>query len=541
MMLLTDVLIRPSLLLLAGFALAALLRRRSAASRHAVILAAIVAAAAVVPLARIVPSWTIAPITPGAASAPVVSVVTDGELPAAPGAAEPLAAGAGPAEPFAAGASWADVALIVWAAGFAVSLALLLIRLAALARTSARATRVEGPRWHQMAEEIATAYRLRRPPILLRTASPHLIATWGLLRPRVLLPAPALEWSDERVRIVLCHELAHVRRHDWLVQICAEIILTLHWFNPLMVLACRQLRRESEHAADDQVLWAGVKPPDYAAQLLALAHPVRLTGAWTSAMPMARASTLERRISAMLNARLDRRVVSPRAATAIAALFLAAALPVAALRAVQSAPLPLTGVIYDDSGAVLPGVSLTLVDWQDFKWQATTDSAGRFDFPPVQPGRYTLEASLRGFRALRNEFDLKTARDWSRAVTMPVGVLTEQITVSASRVAARPASQGPTPIRVGGNVKAPQKVLNVNPVYPESMREAGLSGQVPIEAIIGSDGAVQSARVLGAHVHPDFAAAALTAVRQWLFTPTLLNGRAVDVAINVTVTFTLTE
>jgi protein TonB len=71
------------------------------------------------------------------------------------------------------------------------------------------------------------------------------------------------------------------------------------------------------------------------------------------------------------------------------------------------------------------------------------------------------------------------------------------------------------------------------------MREAGLSGQVPIEAMIGRDGTVRSVRVLSAQVHPDFATAAVDAVRQWLFTPTLLNGQAVEVVMRVSITFDL--
>ena len=71
------------------------------------------------------------------------------------------------------------------------------------------------------------------------------------------------------------------------------------------------------------------------------------------------------------------------------------------------------------------------------------------------------------------------------------------------------------------------------------MRDAGLTGDVPIEAIIGRDGTVSSVRVLSAQVHPDFAIAAVDAVRQWRFSPTLLNGVPVEVAIKVSVRFDL--
>ena len=71
------------------------------------------------------------------------------------------------------------------------------------------------------------------------------------------------------------------------------------------------------------------------------------------------------------------------------------------------------------------------------------------------------------------------------------------------------------------------------------MREAGREGVVPIEAIIGPDGSVTSVRVLSAEVHPDFAIAAAEAVRQWKFTPTLLNGAPVEVVMTVKVQFNL--
>ena len=144
---------------------------------------------------------------------------------------------------------------------------------------------------------------------------------------------------------------------------------------------------------------------------------------------------------------------------------------------------------------------------------------------------------------MRNEFTLRSTRDWDRAITLGVGELQETIRVSAQRPAAAsvPSSAQPQRIRVGGNIRPPRKLLNVNPVYPATMREAGREGTVPIQAIIGVDGSVTSLRVLGAEIHPDFAKAAADAVRQWKFTPTLLNGAAVEVVMKVEVTFSLSE
>jgi len=73
------------------------------------------------------------------------------------------------------------------------------------------------------------------------------------------------------------------------------------------------------------------------------------------------------------------------------------------------------------------------------------------------------------------------------------------------------------------------------------LREAGLEGVVPMDAIIGVDGGVLSVRVLSAQVAPGFAASAVAAVKQWRFTPTLLNGAPVEVQMTVSVSFSLTD
>jgi TonB family protein len=213
-------------------------------------------------------------------------------------------------------------------------------------------------------------------------------------------------------------------------------------------------------------------------------------------------------------------------------------LPVALVRARQ-APAPLVGTIYDVSGAVMPGVAVTLVDANQNNWTAKSNPSGRFELPAVGPGTYVLQVALAGFRTLRQEFTLQTARDWDRAITLQVGDLQETITVRSSRAAPPEQAAANQPVRVGGRIKPPAKVRDVRPVYPTTMREAGLSGQVPIEAMIGRDGTVRSVRVLSAQVHPDFATAAVDAVRQWLFTPTLLNGQAVEVVMRVSITFDL--
>jgi protein TonB len=91
-------------------------------------------------------------------------------------------------------------------------------------------------------------------------------------------------------------------------------------------------------------------------------------------------------------------------------------------------------------------------------------------------------------------------------------------------------------VRVGGNIKPPMKLKDVRPSYPPIAQSARVQGVVIIEATIGPNGKVQDARVLRSI--PLLDSAALDAVRQWEFTPTLMNGQPTDILMNVTVQFT---
>ena len=95
----------------------------------------------------------------------------------------------------------------------------------------------------------------------------------------------------------------------------------------------------------------------------------------------------------------------------------------------------------------------------------------------------------------------------------------------------------PAPIRVGGNIEPPRKIVDVGPVYPAVAQQARVQGLVICEVLIGPDGKVADARILRSIALLD--QAALDAVRQWEYTRTLLNGNPVPVIMTVTVNFTL--
>jgi beta-lactamase regulating signal transducer with metallopeptidase domain len=159
------------------------------------------------------------------------------------------------------------------------------------------------------AMQIAGQLGLRRP-VPVRIGAVDVPATWGWRRPRILLPADAEQWSRERLRRVLVHELAHIKRRDWPLTLVAEMARAVHWYNPLAWAGLSRMRVERERACDDMVLGTGVRPSDYATDLLEVARGA--TGPFASApvMALGRGHRLSDRIEDLLDAR-RRRVERP--------------------------------------------------------------------------------------------------------------------------------------------------------------------------------------------------------------------------------------
>ena len=305
-----------SLIVFGALAISFLLRRRSAALRHWVLAAGVACAAAVPLLTAVVPAWPLPFATPTAFTPYEIRSRNRRRLHRSLRAWQPpllrrrLRRGR---RRFRGLDVWAYVRRI-WLAGAAVGLSILLIGMLRLAWLAIHAHRITAGRWHDLAEEISRSYGLRRPITLLQSPHPSLLVTWGLARPKVILPAAAAAWSEERARVVLSHELAHIRRGDWIVQLSAELLRALYWFNPLLWVACRRLRLESEHACDDEVMSRGVEGTDYATHLIELARALnQRRHTWFPAPAMARPSSLERRVRAMLNVQHDRGSISATA------------------------------------------------------------------------------------------------------------------------------------------------------------------------------------------------------------------------------------
>jgi beta-lactamase regulating signal transducer with metallopeptidase domain len=512
-------------------------------------LASAVAVALATPLlVGVAPSWTLPVPAPASASQSQAAQSTTGRAPriGLTTTIQPASATTVPER----GIEPAIVLLTIWMVGVVVNLSGLLFGFLRLHRIAARATMVRDGRWAEAAGELCERLNVRTPVRLLQSDQPAVLVTWGLLSAKVMLPIDAPSWDADRIRVVLAHELAHVQRHDWIIQIASELLRIACWFNPLVWMAAWRLRLESERACDDAVVNLGVSGRDYAVHLLELARQFgRARHIYPAVAIVPRPSNLERRVTAMLNPRLSRRPVSVTTRLATIAALLAIALPIALFA--QTRFSTLSGSVSDPSGGLLPGVTVVAIDTtRGVRHEMVTNRTGQFEIIGLPDGPLVLEATLAGFQKSEQKLTLD-GQDVTRSITLRVGSLQE--TVSVTRGGAPPSFEGqrfsPKPadcapsaagrggaptgtLRIGGQIRQPLKIRHVSPAYPDGASP----GVVILEAVIGPNGLVTDAKVLRTPA-PELALAAETAVRQWEFTPTLLNCVAVPVIMTVTVDF----
>ena len=289
-----EAMLRSSLVLAAAFGLLWLMRRASASERHLVLLLAL-AAALLVPLGMAVTPKVVLPRMGAvtvvearwtAMTAPVQAVSAPHPTAASPGKRFDVADG----------------------------LALLLIGGAVFQLTlfGGALRSLHGVR-HRAVSYLLPVGKRGLPPVFLSTEI-AVAALAGWWRPVILLPAEAVAWSEERLGMVLSHELAHLRRGDHLAQPFLVLTQAFYWWHPLVRVALVWLRREREQACDDLVLGREFSAADYAQTLVEMAARAGTGRAGMAlGLTMASSTRIEGRLRAILNPGLRRKAASPLA------------------------------------------------------------------------------------------------------------------------------------------------------------------------------------------------------------------------------------
>jgi HEAT repeat protein/beta-lactamase regulating signal transducer with metallopeptidase domain len=356
MSILIAALIKTTIVLAGALAVSRALRHHSAAARHLVWTCGLLAVL-VLPLASLaVPRWEVPLVMLDSVVPPVRTVEGEASRDANVAAMEarlrdrrtPVARtpsqGTSDVNPSPAAApSWTTVAIGVWAIGAIALLGRLLVGIVVVRLMARRTEPAADAAWVPVASELARDLGVTH--VEFRQGERGTMPTaWGVLRPVVLMPADAEAWPKDRLRVVLLHELAHVKRADCLTHILAQAACAIHWINPLAWTAVRQARIERERACDDLVLTRGTSDVHYADQLLEIARAMRasrFSAAMAGAsLAMAHRSQLEGRLMAILDPSVPRTPPSRARAAAAGAFAFAALIPLASVQPFAYAVVP---------------------------------------------------------------------------------------------------------------------------------------------------------------------------------------------------------
>jgi TonB family protein len=495
--------------------------------------------------------------------------------------------------------TWIDARLpfvvSVWLGGVIV-LALHLLRgWRTVGRIRNSSSPLTDARWldllQQIAERLGVTVRVR----LLTSSALDVPSVIGWLRPAIVIPVSALAGlSPAHLEAILAHELAHVRRGDYLVNILQRVVETLLFYHPAVWWVSSRIRIERENCCDDLVVsrcadrvayadaltsleelraatpslamgarggdllqrvrrlvepghdpeskWSGGVVMSAVLIVLLLSVGAHLNGTTPDAAPASQQPTdpkpvvvvpevlptitIDRTVvPAVVNVRPIRPKVSP-----------AQGVPMVSQRAT------LSGVIKSPGGSVMPGVTVTLTSTvMTGSRVIVTDAQGYYLLNDLAAGTYEVNVTRPGFRTVTDQVRLSANQNAAFNATLEVGKVTETVIIGRGTRTLLTESEKPFDatgvLRVGGSIKEPKIIKRVEPIYPEVALAAKVQGYVIIEAIIAKDGSVRAAHVI--KPSPLLDDAALAAVRQWVYSPPLVDGEPVEVVMSVTVIFSL--
>jgi beta-lactamase regulating signal transducer with metallopeptidase domain len=299
-----------SMVLATAFAATLTMRRAAASTRHWVWSCAIVGALLSPLTIALLPKWEVGPV---AGLERVVSVLGPAnEVASGAGnhSSDPRARSTGAAAPPKVSSGFHPLQFVafLWASG---TVAILLYAfLGFIAQWRIRRSAESPPvKCVDQLRLLAEIHDVRRPIGIAESDCTSTPIVSGFWNPLIILPRAAADWTPERLRVVLTHELAHIKRGDCFTQRLAWLACAAYWFNPLAWIAVRRLRVEQERACDDFVLASGTKASAYASHLSEIArraHPNRPSLLAAGTLAMARGSQMEGRLLAILDPAIQR-------------------------------------------------------------------------------------------------------------------------------------------------------------------------------------------------------------------------------------------
>lgn len=167
--------------------------------------------------------------------------------------------------------NWVFPVLAIWLSGMLFSLMRLVVGFIKMRRTARAGAKITDSRVKEILVTISGDIRIGDRIRLVSTPEFPMPATFGAIRPFLLLPEKFSRWPKDKLQAILGHEFAHIKRRDHIYNLAAQITCAVYWFNPLVWIALHHFWQERETACDDFVLRKGLRGHDYADHLLEIA------------------------------------------------------------------------------------------------------------------------------------------------------------------------------------------------------------------------------------------------------------------------------
>jgi protein TonB len=493
---------------------------------------------------------------------------------------------------------WWSIAAIVLLAGAVIRLAWIGVGLIQLRRLR-RAGTVAGAsaELDELQRTIGTRAEVRYLDDVIQPV------TFGVLRPIVLLPSTLRDHPEDVRRAVIAHELFHVQRRDWAWVLVEELVRAAFWFHPAVWWLISRVQLAREEVVDELAVLMTGRRRTYVEALLAFADetPLAPAAAFARRRHLFRRMMLISREAAMSSKRILASCAVMALVVALGSWYAVDAFPLVSpgQSTLQKTPGPLEQKAVpitaenpiprriSSVNAEYPGEAAAENARGNVVLKLTLDASGRIAETRVtglrlrmgsrnnvvfqdtaqmdmerflersatmtSPGaRRVVDAFVREAVEAVQQWQYETPYQAPISFNVTIGFAPPGEAPAAGGgggrggvvgsgpiggIAAEPGWTADGAVRVGGSIKAPTKIQDVKPVYPPVAQEARVSGVVILEVRIEPDGSVSQARVLRSI--PLLDEAAVEAVMQWRFTPTLLNGQAIPVMMTVTVNFTL--
>lgn len=459
---------------------------------------------------------------------------------------------------------WTTVIAIVLVAGIVLRILWLAAGLVRLSRLRRAGVRADDADVAELQQTMGTCADVR---YVGDFAQP---VTFGLRKPVVVLPE-SLRAQTRPIRdAVLAHELLHVQRRDWAWVLAEEATRAVFWFHPALWWLVSRVQLAREEVVDALAVARTGCRRAYIEALMAFADEAPLA----PAPAFARKRHLFRRmvlISREDNMTAQRLVLS---ATIIAVLmavsgwYVVGAFPLAAAGGAQilhKTPGPLESAAnpitpenpiprrVQHQTPEMPANFAADNAWATLTFRLTLDGTGAVAEARITDARLRLSDGTANIEDERARPYYNAAVDaavsaierwrYERPANPPVSF--DLTFFFAKDVTETFAALGRSftrlddgkALRVGGNVRVPTKVKDARPFYPPDAMDAKVQGVVVMDIRIDENGRVSDAAILRSI--PMLDQAALDAVKQWEFTPTLLNGAPIPVVVTVTINFTL--